>query len=127
MTTPTWRKRERGVPEAPTSRLARYPRLTRFYGIMPQELVDMPHNLIDLYWDELPALQAEEQLLAMAAADYPHNTQDDRDKSWRQFKRLTGVDYEPPAIDVTNPGDVRKLAEVGIPVIFEPKAGEEVA
>lgn len=49
-----------------------FPALTYWYGLSISELLQAPRWLIDLYIEELPALQAHEIQMIALAASIPH-------------------------------------------------------
>lgn len=106
-----------------------FPRLTRFYGLRPGVIARMPRCLIQIYLDQMQALQAEEQIAAYQAADMPHLEQGDRKRLYRQLQRI--ADLEEPEAPVINPfaeGGVNTLAGLGVKVVIEDSAkpAEEV-
>jgi hypothetical protein len=106
-----------------------FPRLTRFYGLSFLDLCSMPRWARLLYVDALPALEAEEQLAAMQAAEYPHVDEKSRKKIHRAVVgRIEGSPGAPaapsaPPIDVRTDGN--KLAGIGIALVVEPPAEKE--
>jgi hypothetical protein len=72
-----------------------YPRLTRFYGLSPKQLMRMPRPLVFLYIDEMVTLAAEDQLVRMQASAYPHMDEDGRNEShddWMKQMKREGSD-----------------------------------
>ncbi len=65
-----------------------WPRLTRFYGIGPEELVRLPGIIIKTYAEQLPFLEGEEMLRDLIVADYPHVAQKDRTIVWARARQL---------------------------------------
>ena len=49
-----------------------WPQLTYHYGLSPQELVRIPHWLLEIYVDALPDLLMQDQARAVEAASFPH-------------------------------------------------------
>lgn len=76
-----------------------FPRLTRFYGVSPRELARTPHNILAVYAEQLPELQAEEALFAFTASDMPHLKPADRRSVYRSFERHVPKP-EPVKVDV---------------------------
>jgi hypothetical protein len=98
--------------------LLRWPRLTRFYGIGPSELLEMPRKLIDIYEDKILELQAEEQLTAMQVADHPHLEERSRRTVRENLVRLAGFQ----SAEAIDPGSSRtelSLGAIGIKVVRE--------
>jgi hypothetical protein len=67
--------------------LRAFPSLTRFYGIGPEELARIPLNILRIYADEMPRIQAREQLLAMQVAAYPYLKPASQREAWRRLQR----------------------------------------
>lgn len=94
-----------------------WPRLTRFYGISPAELQDLPHALITMYADSLPQLHSEEILERMLVADMPWAEKGDRNRIRNSYLReLSDEDTAPEKIDVHTEGGVQQAATFGIRV-----------
>lgn len=107
-----------------------YPRLTRFYGISPRELAQLPNALKQIYAEELIKLESEETLLAMLVADMPHANSKDRRRARRLFTRHLG---EAPAqkIDTNTEAGRLQAAKLGIKIDLpdlpkEPPAASEI-
>jgi hypothetical protein len=68
--------------------------------------------------DQLPCLQAEEQLLRSQAADMPHLEEKDRKTTYERLQRLTefGLIEEPTVTDPTSVAGRSKLGSMGIGV-----------
>ena len=103
-----------------TSRVAvgDWPRLSRFYGLSPFELARLPRWLTEFYAECLPALQAEETLLAIMVSDHPHATEADRNKIHRILQRDADTEVEVPSIDPSTEAGQFALAGMGIAVDF---------
>lgn len=95
-----------------------FPRLSRFYGLGFRELCGMHRWAISLYLDALPGLAAEEQLLALQAADYPYVSNEDRKRTHRELVRIAREDRIAPAKAKPQaaPLDVGALASLGFAV-----------
>lgn len=98
----------------------RMPRLMRFYGISFQELWKLPRWLLVMLDEQVEKLTAQEQLLQMQVADFPHIPQKDRQRIHRDMLKHAGLYKDAPAIRPQDQGDIRKLAGMGIGVKFEP-------
>ena len=80
----------------------------------------MPYALLQVYLEQLDALQAEEQLAYMQAADTPHLEKGERARLYRAMQRM--AELEPPAPAVINPlepSGVNTLAGFGVKVVME--------
>lgn len=97
------------------------PRLMRFYGIGFQELWRLPRWLLIKMDEQVEVLTAQEQLLQMQVADFPHILQKDRERVHRDLLKYAGLYKEAPAIQPHDVGDIKKLAGMGIGVVFEDK------
>lgn len=96
---------------APRYDITHWPRLTRFYGLGPGALSRLPRVVLQVYIDQLPVLEAEEQLARFQAADMPHLEQKDRERTHRQLTRM--ADLEPPAQSITISKDADGNIQVG--------------
>lgn len=100
-------------------RIAAWPRLTRFYGISPLELARTPNVILGVYIEQLPELEAQEQLLAFQAADYPHVDIGDR-REWHS-KLVAMANLPEPeidrSVDMTTADGRRVLHGLGIKVV----------
>jgi hypothetical protein len=98
-----------------------WPRLTRFYGIPPSELVRMPNALTLIYAEALEDLHAEETRLAMLVSDMPHMSEADRKKARRPF----AVADVAKKIDHGTEGGRAQAAALGIGVHIPIESTEE--
>ena len=103
-----------------------WPRLTRFYGISPAELVRMPRWLTQLYSDRLSELEAEEAMRASTVSMLPHVEQSDRDRVTRALQRSANIP-ESPAATVDPYSDEGKgvLAGMGIGVVIDSPGSDD--
>ena len=96
-----------------------YPRLTRFYGLSPEQLMRMPRPLVFLYIDEMITLAAEEQLMCMEAAAWPHMDEDSRSEThatWEKQLKREGADEVQPLELARMPA---QLAGMGINFVMD--------
>jgi hypothetical protein len=107
----------------PRVSLRDWPRLTRFYGIGPDVLARMPHVLLRLYAEQLPALVAEEALLGFTTADMPHMDKADRGRVARIFEKHLPAE-EAPKLDVREAEGAKAITTLGIGVHIEPSEVE---
>jgi len=91
-----------------------WPRLTRFYGIGPAELANTPHNILRLYAEQLDALQAEEQIMAITAVSLPNQKQDVFDSAMRKLRRRAGFEVPAAKVDASTEEGKAVLAGLGI-------------
>jgi hypothetical protein len=99
--------------------LAEYPRLSRFYGLSFFELVSMPRWAFRLYYEAMPRLSAEEQLMAIQAAAAPHTSKQDQSKIFRALRRMVRRDDAPEETEKVDTRTVEgqvALAGLGIGV-----------
>ncbi len=111
-----WKQKHR---KGPTKRvpIRDYPRLTRFYGLGPQELASTPQNILWIYADALPRLEAEEQLSHIQASVFPHTEPDAAKHLHEALVVLAGWALpEPRKIDVSTQEGKEVLAGLGIGV-----------
>ena len=104
--------------DRPRTEADRWPRLSRFYGIPPSELAVLPRTIVDIYEDQILALEAEEMLVAMQVADHPHVTEKGREQQKRRLIRIAGLG-EPDAIDPHSHRTEQQLGGIGIKVVRE--------
>lgn len=97
--------------------LGDWPRLTRFYGIGPSELGSLPANIIAVYAEALPVLQAEEVLLGFTTSDMPYASAADRRRIHRAWERYLPAP-EPEKIDLQSDGGKAVAASLGIVLDF---------
>jgi hypothetical protein len=112
MTTTTTRV----APSPPRVKVEDWPRLTRFYGISPAELLRTPHAILEVYAAQLMELQAEETLMAMVVSDMPYMSDSDRKKARRPLARVVGGGEQVQKIDHTTEGGRATAAQLGIGV-----------
>lgn len=98
--------------------LSDWPLLTRFYGLTPFELARIPRAVLDLYRKQIPEIVANETLIAMQVADFPHLEQSSRHEIHEKLLKGTGVDPT-PVFDPRQPKDHVALGGMGIPVVIE--------
>lgn len=93
-----------------------WPRLTRFYGISPSEIAQTPRAILELYLEQMPSIQAQEQLKQIQAASMPHATEQAARRIHRMLVRMAETDDA----EVVNPqrsDHVQGLAKIGIKVV----------
>lgn len=93
-----------------------WPSLSRFYGLSPHDLLHMERGLVAIYLEAMAEITAQEQLLAMQIADFPHIDQKARESLHRKISVMATVD-EAPAPDPRGADAVRDLAALGIKVV----------
>ena len=87
------------------------PALSFWYGLGWDELLHMPNWALRMYVEELPALQAQQELLNFRANSFPHLKTSDRSKMLREAE-LRGLGRSPGKLPQ---GQYRSvLAGVGI-------------
>lgn len=86
-------------------------RLVRAYGLAPQAVMATPRYLLAELIDYLPALEAEEQQLRVAAATAPHLRDHDRRAMMRRLERQTSALRPAPAPMQIIEEDPEKAAE----------------
>lgn len=91
-----------------------WPQLSRFYGIGPAELAETPRSIVRLYAEAIPALVADEQLMRLEAAVYPHMKQADARRVARERQRVARRMFDEVPPQEPSDGIPRTLAEVGI-------------
>jgi hypothetical protein len=64
--------------------------LTRFYGVSPTELATWPGWLIDLYYDAMERLAAEDTAQAIMTSSYPNMTEEAQKNIGRDLQRVLG-------------------------------------
>lgn len=94
-----------------------WPRLSRFYGISPFELQNLPRPLLEIYTEEMASIRAEEQLERIQAADQPHVIERHRERIHRQLMRLAGIEAPSEEVDPLKDAGVGALAGLGIKVV----------
>jgi hypothetical protein len=94
-----------------------WPLLTRFYGLTPRELARTPRVLLDLYRKAIPEIVAEETMIAMQIADFPHLEQSARREIHDKLLSGTGIDPT-PVFNPQQPKDHIALGDMGIPVVM---------
>lgn len=77
-----------------------------------------------MYIDNLASLEAEEQLGRLQAADYPHVSDRDREKTHRQLVRMADMEPQVASLDIgaLTKGDespAAALAAMGIKAVVE--------
>ena len=87
-----------------------WPRLTRFYGISPAELAELPRAITAIYIDAMPKLEAEELADAIIAADHPHMDEESRASLNRRLSYLLPQMAPPKATE-------KDLADIGVAVV----------
>jgi hypothetical protein len=104
------------MPKTPrTVSLLDFPRLSRFYGIGPNELASIPNNLLRIYIEEMRTIQAEESLDRILASDMPHADKSDRERIFSALSRLAETD-KAEQVDVQSEGGQSLAASLGIKV-----------
>lgn len=89
-----------------------WPRLTRFYGVSPEELQSWSRWLTSLYVEYIPILEKEEMATALAVSDFPHLEEKDREKI---HYSVFGDTSEP--VDATSAAGKKSLGDIGIAVV----------
>lgn len=92
-----------------------WPRLTRFYGISPSEIARTPRVILELYAEQIPRLQAQEQLMAVQAACMPHATEQAARRVHKMLARMAETTED--AVDPRRADHVQGLASIGIKVV----------
>jgi hypothetical protein len=108
--------------------VSEFPRLSRFYGIPPSELAELPRWMLELYITSITKLQTEEQLLQIQAGSFPHMEDDARKKLHRQLLRyadLGDADDGPDVGELDGQG-AHNLSAIGIAVKLESTGAKEV-
>jgi hypothetical protein len=98
--------------------LTDWPLLTRFYGLTPFELARIPRAVLKLYRNAIPELVAEETMIGMQIADFPHLEQSSRREIHDKLLKGTGVDPT-PVFNPEQPKDHVALGGMGIPVVIQ--------
>ena len=91
-----------------------WPRLTRFYGISPGEIMKTPNWLLRVYAEQLCELAAEEALLAVSVSTYPHATDASRDRMYRRLVAEAGIEERVQQVNPTTRAGKAALAGLGI-------------
>ncbi len=102
-----------------------WPRLTRYYGISPFELVRMPRWLTQLYADKLSELEAEEAIRASTISTLPHMGSSDRDRILRSWRDRAGVPEVVETVDVDTEGGKAVLAGLGIGLVVDSTGSDD--
>src|SRR6478609_6565734 len=115
-------------PEA-LSRFQNYPTLTFWYGLSYVDLAAMPGWLRDLYYEQLPGLIAQRQLLGIEVSSFPYMEDSDRSSAVRKLQRQAEVAdvaaKSPAQIELSPEEYAEHMAGAGIPVYFAPKPDAE--
>lgn len=110
---------------APTNsdhaRIAAWPALSRFYGLSIAELYTTPRAILEYYEEQMPVLQAREQLAANLAADWPHAKDTARKRAHKELLEEAGWSAPAPVHPTRS---VTDLGAIGIKVVMEPPKGE---
>lgn len=99
--------------------LGDWPRLTRFYGLRPDELATIPGNILQVYVEQLPVLESEEMLGAILASDMPHAREKDRKDIFRALRRGAEAEEEAVKIDPESQAGRYMAASMGIGIQIE--------
>ena len=109
------------MPKSSRVAVGDWPRLTRFYGLSPHELVRLPRWLTEYYAECLPGLEAEEMLSAFTVSDFPHAKESDRDRIRRSLRREAAIEVSTSVLDVSTEAGRVVLAGMGIGIDFTPE------
>lgn len=94
-----------------------WPYLTRFYGLSPNQLLHMERQLVAIYLEAMSEIKAQEQLMALQVADFPHMDQSARTSLHRKISLMATVDDSP--VDPRAASVARDLSALGIKVVVE--------
>lgn len=97
-----------------------WPRLTRFYGLTPDLLYTLPHNVRQVYIDALPELEAQEQMNFIEAVTYPHMKKADQSRVSRRLNRMANRPEAEPVKAKTMDEAAQVLSGMGIGVEVVP-------
>ena len=101
-----------------------WPRLTREYGLSPNQIAAMPRWLRRVYIEAIPRILAEEQLAAIEVALFPHMKKEDQRSMHRKISRMARVEREEPAAPKSMEEMQALAAMAGIGVEVVPKDEE---
>jgi hypothetical protein len=109
-------------------RFETYPDLTRFYGLTPEQIAEMPRPLRLVYERAMKRIVATEQARMLDVITFPHQKQQARQKFARQLERkINGGRTSNQQVPTSGKEMKQTAAGIGIKVMTssERKAREE--
>ncbi len=68
--------------------------MSRFYNMDSGQLDQMPVDEFEIYWQQIAKIEAQEMLLAITVADYPHLKGNQRTQIYNRIKNHASDDKQ---------------------------------